>query len=363
MTTILLIDDDESMREMLCDILQGAGFWTITASDGSEGMQLTEKHLPDLVILDLNLPYLDGFQILRNVRTTPRLSSIPVIIYTAETGFQTMRKGMMEGAQDYLLKPMPPRDLLAAVNVQLQQRANLEEKHNTTLRLLRKNIIYALPHELRTPLHLISGYAHLLELDDVRSSPDNILQYAASISAASARLERMIENYLIYAQVELINTDPSELQAARNHIVKDYATITKAAAAQIAQAYDREDDLYLDLFPLALRISEFDLKKIIMELADNAFKFSTAGSPVVIHSTREEELLLIHITDQGRGMTQEEIKLLDAYMQFGRELYEQQGSGLGFAVAKRLIQLHEGAINIESEPNRGTLVSIRFLAS
>jgi len=306
------------------------------------------------------MPPLDGFQMLERVRQASKTSTIPVIFLTAENNYPAVRKGMLGGAEDYLTKPVSPRDLLSSIQVQLEKRAVLEEKHNTTLRLLRKNIIYALPHELRTPLTTISGYAHLLQMDEGKSKPQDILQFAQSISDASSRLERLIENYLIYAQLELIHLDSAQLQAARNHLVRDCASIIAASAAERASKYNRAEDLRLELFHLALQISEKDLSKIILELVDNAFKFSKRGSPVIVRSMREEDMLHVLICDEGRGMNSEQVTLMGAYMQFGRELYEQQGLGLGFAVAKRLIELHGGAVTVDSHPNQGTVVSIRF---
>jgi signal transduction histidine kinase len=306
------------------------------------------------------MPGLDGFQMLEQIRKSSSTSSIPVIFLTAEDTYPAMRKGMGAGAEDYLVKPVSVPDLLASVDVQLQKRAVLEEKQASTLRLLRKNITYALPHELRTPLHLISGYARIIEMDKGRSSPEDLLDIARTIGGASTRLEQLIENYLILAQLELIYSDPVALEAAHNHIVKNSASVIESVASNRAQKYAREDDLQLDLMNLGLRISEQNLSKIVLELVDNAFKFSKPDSRVLVRSVREDDQFYISVHDEGRGMSPDETRLLGAYMQFGRDLYEQQGLGLGYTVAKRLVQLHKGAIRIESQPNDGTVVSLRF---
>lgn len=361
MVTILVVDDEKQVRDFLADTLHYAGYSAIAASDGFSALQLAEEHIPDLIVSDINMPRLDGFEMLERIRKGPKTSTIPVIFLTAENNYRALRKGMLGGAEDYLAKPVSPHDLLSSVKVQLEKRAVLEEKHHSTLRLLRKNIIYALPHELRTPLHLISGYAHLLTMEQGMTQPEDIVQFARAIGDASARLERLIENYLIYAQLELILTDPVEVQAARNHLVKDCALVIAAAASECATKLNRANDLQLDLCHLALRISDKDLSKIIFELANNAFKFSQSGSPVLIRSFREEDLLHIVISDQGCGMTAEQIALMGAYMQFGRELYEQQGLGLGFTVAKRLVELHEGAVKVRLSRVREPACRYAFL--
>ncbi len=360
MATVLVVDDDKQVRDMVVATLTHAGYDTITGMDGAVGAQLAEQHIPDLIITDVNMPQVDGFELLRRIRSSPSTSTIPVIFLTAESNTPSLRKGMLGGAEDYLFKPISPADLLSTVKVQLEKRSAIEQKHQTTLRLLRKNITYALPHELRTPLHSISGYANLLVMDKGKTDPSEVLEFAENIVAASARLSRLIENYLVYAQLELVHADLSELQAMRNHIVKECGAIISNTATQRAKLVKREDDLQLDVCRLALRISEADLAKIILELVDNAFKFSKPGTPVFIRSLRQDDQLIITIQDSGRGMAPEEIDMLGAYMQFGRELYEQQGLGLGFAVAKRLIELHEGAISITSQPGEGTTVSVRF---
>ena len=358
--TILVVEDDAPTRAFLCDTLHIAGYRTIYGGDGAIGLSLAEQHVPDLIIADLYMPRLDGLQLLSRLRETSHTRSIPVILLTAEKSLEVMRKGMLEGAEDYITKPVKARDLLSSIEVQLRKRAALEEKHQTTLRLLRRNIAYALPHELRTPLHVIAGYANLLEMQHGQDNHEAILEYARHITNATGRLERLIENYLVYAQIELIHADPTELEAARNHLVKDSSVIIEAVATSKANQFNRLDDLRIDLDRVAFRISEKDLSKIVLEVVDNAFKFSKPGTPVTIKSARKEDYFYIVIRDAGRGMTAEQIQLQGAYMQFGRDLYEQQGLGMGLTVAKRLVELHEGVLQIESQPGQGTRVSIRF---
>lgn len=360
MTTILVVDDDRQMRTYVAETLEYAGYEIITALDAPMGIQKAEEKVPDIIISDVNMPNMNGYQMLERLRSLPKTSGIPVIFLTGESSPDAQRKGMTQGAEDYLPKPASPQDILTSVKVQLGKRAALAEKHDSTMRMLRKNIIYALPHELRTPLTIISGYAGLIEMDEGKGDAEEILSIAQSITKATKRLESLIENYLIYAQLELLLSDPAELEAARNHIVKDVASIIGSAAKNKADDHKRGSDLQLDLVPIALRISEQNLRKIITELVDNAFKFSAPGSEIVIKSERRNDQLIIQIRDRGRGMTNDQVDLMGAYMQFERTLYEQQGLGLGFIVAKRLVELHGGAVKIVSVPEKGTVVSLRF---
>jgi two-component system sensor histidine kinase/response regulator len=362
MVRILVVDDDEAVHKYLVDTLTFAGYETLSAPDGLVGMQLAEAHLPDLIISDINMPNMDGYDLLEALHNHPHAKTIPIILLTAEDTQQAVRQGMTRGADDYIPKPALPSDILASVKTQLQKRAVLAEKHDADLQTLRRNIIYALPHEFRTPLSIILGYAQLLEMDAEAANPDEILELSRGISTAGERLERLIENYLVYAQLEVIASDEVELKAARNHVVKDAASIIAVASTNTAKVHYRLDDLQMELAPASLRISEDDLIKIVSELVDNAFKFSHKGSPVQVRTLQEDHTFTLLIEDQGRGMAVEETKQMGAYMQFGREFFEQQGVGLGFVISERLVKLHQGHLNLESRLQEGTRITIQFPA-
>ncbi len=360
MPKILVIDDDAMPRETIIKLLNLGGYETLEARDGRTGMQLASQHLPDLVISDIRMPIVSGFDVLEGLRANPATNSIPVIFVSALNDIKAIRDGMNAGADDYLGKPYSADELLRVVDTQLKKKTLAHDKFDTSLKVLRKNIIYALPHEFRTPLSLILGYGQILESEYNTIKPDELLQFAQSIVSAGNRLQRVIENYLVYAQIEMIQNDPQEIEQLRNHIIKDVAKIIETVAQKTASKYQRSADLSLDLCHVALRISEANLEKIIEELVDNAFKFSAKGSKVVIKAIHEKEMLKLYIRDYGRGMTAEQIKSLGAYMQFNRALFEQQGLGLGFTLAQRLVELHKGKLRIESRPDQGTAIGIEM---
>lgn len=358
MYTILVVDDEPLPRETMIRLLDASGYKVLEARDGRTGIQLAVQHSPDLVISDIRMPNFTGFELLKGLRSNPDTSSIPLVFVSALNDIKAIREGMNEGADDYLGKPYSAQELLRVVETQLNKKRLVQDKHDTSLRVLRKNIIYALPHEFRTPLSLILGYGHILEDEYATVAPDELLQSAQIIVKSATRLQRVIENYLVYAQTEVIKADPKEIEQLRNHIIKDVAPIIEKVAQKTAEKYKRVDDLSLDLCHLALRISEANLKKIVEELVDNAFKFSASGTKVIIKAVHEHDTFKLYIRDYGRGMTNEEIKSLGAYMQFNRALFEQQGLGLGLVIAQRLVELHNGKLRIESRIDQGTAVGI-----
>jgi two-component system sensor histidine kinase/response regulator len=360
MTSVVAIDDNPAVLDAVRIILETAGFEAAIAHNGRAGIELVRSKLPDVVICDISMPEVSGHDVLRALRHHPATAAIPVLFLTAHSDRDDVRTGMELGADDYITKPFAAKDIVGAVEAQIKKRTVLAATYETTLRLLRKNIAYALPHELRTPLAGIIGYAGILEMDCERLLPDEIYQIAEHIMASGRRLERVLENYLVYAQLEILGADPLELEALRNHIVGNTAEIVARQATQKAEEAQRIADLDLQIDNIALRISEGDLRKIVEELVDNALKFSKPGSPVHIRTRRELDRFILSIQDHGRGMTAEQIQNVGAYMQFGRMMHEQQGLGLGLIIARRLAELHDAKMLIQSEPDRGTRVSLTF---
>ena len=360
MPNVIAIDDNPSVLDTVVNILEAAGYEAKGVLSGQVGVQLVRDRPPDLVLCDIDMPQVSGYEVLRELRLDPTTSTIPIIFLTALTEHDDMRKGMELGADDYLTKPFTAKELLNAVSAQLKKQQAVAAKLEDTLKLLRKNIAYALPHELRTPLAGIIGYAGVLEADADSLPSDEVRTIAGRIVKSGYRLHRVLENYLVYAQLEIMATDPAQLEALRNHIVPNAGEVIAAQAKQTAEDANRLTDLDLQVENIALQISEGDLKKIIDELVGNGFKFSSSGSAVRVKTTRAANLYALHILDRGHGMAPEQIQNIGAYMQFERMMREQQGLGLGLTIAKRLVELHNGKFDIRSEPNRGTLVRLVF---
>jgi signal transduction histidine kinase len=221
---------------------------------------------------------------------------------------------------------------------------------------LRGNITLALPHELRTPLNGILGLSMILMEDYKKMQPQEFLETARYIHEAALRLHRLIENFLAYAQIELVSADRAKIAALREAELIPVGNLISEAAQAKAKIFHRETDLTLEITPADLPISQDHLKKIVEELVDNALKFSDSGTAVKISTTTENGSFRLSVTDHGRGMSTEQIAKIGAHMQFERQFYEQQGAGLGLFIAKRLTELYGGRLTIESSLGQETIV-------
>src|SRR5271165_2810323 len=360
MKRILVIDDETWLREMVHMALEQKGFEVLEAENGAAGIEAARKVLPDLILCDVNMEKVDGYLTLSSLRNEPGTASIPFILMTGLADQAGMRHGMELGADDYLPKPFSIDALYGAVEARLKKVLALRQAAEKKLADLRDNISLMLPHEMRTPLNGILAYGEILASEAGELPTAELAEIGQAIFDSGKRLERLIENFLIYAQIELLIADPQKVHALRKEQTERPAQLIATHARGQAQLARRAADLVLDLADHPLPISPGYLAKIVDELVQNAFKFSTTGTRVCVALTETPNSVALVVTDQGRGLSSEHISKIGAYMQFDRKLHEQQGLGLGLVIAKRLTELHGGTLSIDSQRDSITLVTIKL---
>ncbi|MGB7440060.1 MAG: response regulator [Coleofasciculaceae cyanobacterium] len=360
MKKILVIEDEQPVRENLMDLLDAEDFDVLAAGDGKAGVELAQQHRPDLILCDVMMPKLDGFGVLSSLRGNPDTAMIPFIFLTAKADKNDLRQGMELGADDYLTKPFTVVELLGAISVRFKKKATIEKQSQQQLEQLRNSIALSLPHEMRTPLTNILGFSELLtDCTDVLEKKE-IKEMSGMIHKSAQRLSRHIQNFLLYAELELIATDEERIKSLRSGRTSSVSSVVEKKAISHAKQVRREADLQLQLEDASLALGKSRLGKIVEELIDNAFKYSEAGSLVQVVGTTSENSSLYELsfTNSGRGLSATQIIQVGAYQQFERKLYEREGSGLGLVISKKLVQLLGGELIIESTPNKQTTVRV-----
>ncbi|MFQ5570513.1 MAG: response regulator [Rhodothermales bacterium] len=356
MRTILVIEDDADVRDNIQDLLTSDDYVVIPVADGRAGLKEAHFRQPDLIICDVMMPDIDGYEVLRELRQQPETMSIPFVFVTAKASRSAQRIGMNLGADDYLVKPFTSEELLNTVHARLERHEERSYRYQERLEELRSNLSRTLPHELRTPLSCILGFSEfLLQIYDT-VEPDELRSMLEDINVSAKRLERLIENYYLYAQLEVSATDPAWRAAMLNQGACAVEPVVERVAAARAESHARPEDLHLDIAQGQARIQGAYLEKIVEELVDNAFKFSGPGTPVSVTGLRDKDYYVLQVTDEGRGITDEQLQQVGAFVQFDRKKYEQQGLGLGLAIARRLTALHQGMLDIDSVLDKGTSV-------
>ncbi len=360
---VLVIEDSDALRKDISEMLTYEGFEVREAPNGLVGVQMAREYHPDLIICDIMMPELDGYGVLSELQKDGAGVTTPFIFLTAKTDKVDVRAGMSSGADDYVTKPFTVDELIASVRKRLEKRDKVAAIADERLNHLRDNIILSLPHELRTPLTGILGFSDILMSDCNFMGTDKISEMAKYIFDAAQRLYRLTENYLVFAQLQLMAVDAERVEILRKSVTIGPKALIEDAAMQIAEQYQRTADLTMSVSDAAaVRILEENLKKIVEEMIDNAFKFSVPGKKVQLTCEMVNNQYRIKVVDEGRGFTPQQVKEIGVFMQFERKVYEQQGSGFGLMIAKKSAEIYNGDFHIESVPQQQTTVTLSIPA-
>ena len=356
MKRILIIEDEESVRRNLEDLLEAEGFAVFSAKDGIDGYESALLKEPDLILSDIRMPRMDGFELLRKLQNNPVTRLIPFVFLTARADLNDLRKGMSTGADDYIIKPFKIDDVLNAINSRLRKKENYLASVKEFKDILMKRV----PHELRTPLVGILGLSSYL-CDDIENiSKEEVKNIAERIRCSGKRLHRRIEKFMIYT--ELLDQsrnkegDP-ELSAAECEI--DPASLSDKLL-NIADDFGRRNDLAVRFSKSRMKIDPSYFYTMLNELLENSLKFSQKGTTVSITGEPVESIYKIMIIDEGLLRKKIYLDDIKAFNKFGKEDLTDEGIGMGLAIVKKIIELHNGDIAFEKCGGKHSTVEIKI---
>ena len=362
MKKILVIDDTRTFVTGISNILERIGYNVIQAYDGEEGLQKAKVEMPDLILCDIIMPKFDGFHVLEQVRKDEKISTTPFFFVTAFSDGNNKRWSMEKGADDFLLKNEVNARLEPAIKMQFDKHNRIQKRMLQRIKTVGRNISYALPHEFRTALNEISNLANYLHQMSERIPREEIKEISNDIIKSNKRLMKITENFLVYARIQDFHENPEQKIILRKFTTEEPLCIVRNICETYAFNYNRINDIFVEEGNdhILLEISSENFYKIFTELIDNAFKFSQPGTMINIRHWADDGFMYFEINDNGRGMTDHHIASIGILSQFEREIYEQQGAGLGLAIAKSLVEIHDGTFKIISKPKVGTDIVFRL---
>ncbi|MDR3457864.1 MAG: response regulator [Verrucomicrobiae bacterium] len=346
MKSILIIEDDQTLRAQMAQVLRYEGFATLEAADGKSGVETAIRAVPDLIICDIMMPELDGFDVIQLLRGDPRTAMIPFIFLTALIASQDQRHGMEEGADDYITKPYDPQTLLGSVRRRLEKRSRQIEESRLRAEEVSLAVAAAIPQEILESLDHITTVTNLLVLKHAGDDPQ-IAATHQSVAQEAVRLRRMMRRLHLYAHLP-------QLYAQRFDLLKEQPQTAPGAtvgrvAREVCRNWKREPDLVIVSDLTELPLSEDYLKLIVEELVDNACKFSIPGTPIEVTGHGQREFWSLAVSNRGPGMSADQIARIGAFKQFWTGNKKPPGLGLGLALTQGIARLHHCEFTIQSE--------------
>lgn len=353
MRKILFIDDNTSLRELTIDALKLEGFEAFGAETGQQGINLAKSTSPDLILCDILMPDIDGYEVLRQMKAYKQTSLIPFIFLSALSERTNVRQGMNLGAEDFLVKPVSLEELVDTIHTRLRKTDHMNIYIESLLNDLRERITNVMPHEFLTPLNAILGCAGIIKENANNLSRNEIREIAATIEEGGNRLHDLIRSYINHALVtSKKNLNPEEYLI--DHLDGRMSRITNL----VAEKYKRKQDLILNLENASISMDPDDFDFLVRELSDNAFKFSKAKSHVIVSSKVDNHVFEIRIIDHGIGFPIDTFSDIEAFNQFNREKHEQQGSGLGLITALLITERYNGKLKITNDIQGTTVILV-----
>ncbi len=356
---VLIVDDNPLIVNVVKGLLGSENFEVYSASNGQEAVETLSQKQIDVIVCDVMMPKMDGYQLHSYVRAKSEYSHIPFIFLTALDDRHEMNKGKETGVDDYIPKPFDPRALISSVKGKMHRSHALKNLGEERFDAYRKRVIHTLSHEFRTPLVAINTGAELLMQQQDRLEEGKIARLLEAIHRGGLRLERLVNDFMLLQQIEagiaqrLFDGRAEECELF--HIVED------AVVSQREQL--QKDKFTLDLVDQSrgalVKVYEPQILDILGRLISNAMKFHGTERLVEVHVYRVELEGVVEVRDRGIGIDPERIKeAVDVFGQIDREKIEQQGGGLGLAIASRYASINGGRIEFERRAGGGSIVSL-----
>ncbi len=371
---VLVVDDEPNNFDVIETFLSEQDYQLYYASSGDSALSILETVKPDLILLDVMMPGIDGMEVCQRIKAMPEWESVPIIMVTALTGKEDLARCLNAGADDFIGKPVNSTELRARVNSMMRIKQqydsikNLSNLQSQTIDVLQNglkelsgNLASSLPHELNTPLNGIVGAIGILLEEYETMPPEEIKEFLLLAQESSTRLEKLTRKFLTYVYLELspYKSPSSRASQIQREKGSDAKLITNIAQDQ-AKRDHRSADLLCDLDEVVVAVSNQDMRSILCELLENAFKFSKVGTEVKLSSKVVNNRLHLAIADHGWGMTEDQISKIGAFMQFERKMHEQQGSGLGLKIVTKIVENYGGKFSISSVYGQETTVNLEL---
>jgi two-component system, sensor histidine kinase and response regulator len=343
---ILVIEDDLPIRQTLGDLLEINGHTVFQAASGGEALLMATDR-PDFIFCDIGLPDIDGYEVIRRLRSEPGTRDTPFVYLTARADRENQRRGMALGADDYITKPFTEREILDAVEARTRRLRPLKHRIEALLEDHHREVSAHWAHELLTPLSAVIGGLEMLELEAGTLEPAQFRELVSIIRDGAERQLRLARKLIRHFEMERYAEKGGIEPAGRC----DAPSAIRAAAKRAEFDPHWIGRVTVECDPGFVALGDALFADVVYELIENALRFSPPRSPVTVCGRTTPVGFSVEVTDTGPGLSAEAAAQVAAFRQFNRRSTEQQGLGLGLSIVKTAAALCNGALNLENLPD------------
>ena len=371
---ILVVDDEKPISHMLERSLSAAGYDVEVSHRGSDALARIRKHPPDLMLLDVMMPEMDGYEVCRIVKGDPRTAIIPIIMVTALADRKERHEGMAAGADDYLTKPIDPIDLVLRVGNAVRMKALYDDLQRSygqlsDLEALRDHLVHLIVHDMRTPLQGILGYLQLLEIQASKKQK----QYLRQAQESGELLTRLTDDLLSVHQIENGQIELRRTTATVGELWGEARSALTSTATM--QGVEMVSSIPPEDFTLS--VDRDLIRRVLLNLVGNALKYTPRGGRIrvsarevkrvgkglpgslpVVRATDEQppgSWVVISVQDTGPGIPKDYYEKI--FEKFGvveaMQVGARRSTGLGLTFCKLAVEAHGGRIGVKSEVAQG----------
>ncbi|QDV21129.1 Autoinducer 2 sensor kinase/phosphatase LuxQ [Gimesia panareensis] len=363
---VLIVDDSEVVRHILTKALAPEGYTIYSAVDGEDGWRQINELQPDIVLLDVEMPTLNGFDVLHKIRDQFKAEEMAVIMVTTQNDGKGIARAFEEGAFDYIPKPATESEIKARVRNAIRAIHLLREQKHLRQQAEAANqsksaFLANMSHEIRTPMTAILGYTEILELEArTHKMPELFLDSLDTIRRNSGHLMELINDILDLSKIEADKLEVESITCSPQTIVEEVLELVQVRAE--AKGLKLEAHYQFPL-PAQINSDPTRIRQILINLIGNAIKFTEVGTirleTELLQAPGEEPCLQFSVVDQGIGMTEAQIaNLFRPFCQADSSTSRKYGgTGLGLTICKRLASMLGGDISVTSQLNQGSRFS------
>ena len=346
---ILIVDDTPKNLQLLSNILHEKGYNICISTSGGRALESVNTELPDLILLDIQMPVMDGFETFRALKMNPKTKDIPVIFLTAVVEPEKILEGFELGAVDYITKPFNIPELIARVATHIEIKKSREKL--IELNATKEKLFSIISHDLRGSLGSVLSLSDLLLLNMDNYSSDKVRQFVSNIYQNSKNTFELLENLLDWSRLQTERLtrkiEKHNLQSNVDNIFQLYTEIAKNKHITLQNNISPDVFVYCDI-----EMTKTVLRNLIL----NAIKFTNKQGIVSLNSIESDSHIEIQVSDNGLGIVAENLPYLFSIEKNISTLgtNNEKGTGLGLMLSKELIEKQGGSIWVESELGKGS---------